>query len=259
MKRYHSLMLMAGLVIVAQLACNFPGMSNADESIAATLTLMARQTLVVELEAQQTALAPTLTPNPSLTPLPATATEQPRLIDQASTYLQCQKTDMPGEGDFFLPGVDWKGVRTNADILQNWPPGLGQEYVEQTGRVEGGWIWFERGLALKQLPLYIGCDVVRYTTAHGAKRAVTDYNTAAAFPDENTLVDTSVAVGDASVVTHEKYVDNGVTYYLYRIEFSYLNFLVVVSGEDTVDDMHLDVLQQVAQTMLAKLEAAPRE
>jgi hypothetical protein len=49
------------------------------------------------------------------------------------------KSDLPQEGEYFLPGPSWTSPSHNSEVVAIRTVEEGQKYLEETGRIDGWW------------------------------------------------------------------------------------------------------------------------
>jgi hypothetical protein len=134
--------------------------------------------------AQTERARPTATTIPTNTMMPtATATATPfpsptpdtRIIDADPRDLLLEKSDLPADGKYVLPGPRWISPLTNAEIVASWTVEEGQAYLAETGRIDGWWVAYRQGSNQVVMPQEVYDNAVIYTYAEGAQLIVTKY------------------------------------------------------------------------------------
>src|SRR5262245_7678052 len=91
-------------------------------------------TAIAQTQAAQPTATWTLTytaspaPTPSETPAPS-PTPDTRVIDINPKELLLGKSNLPPEGEYFVPGPSWTSPATNSEIVSEWTVQEGQEYL----------------------------------------------------------------------------------------------------------------------------------
>lgn len=209
---------------------------------------------------------PTATPEPTLTPSPEptdTPTETPtstpdlRVIAVESDKFLLQKGDLPSEARYLLPNSGWISPHHNSEIISGWGQAEGLAYLEETGRIDGWWVYYRRGTDTVRAPQEIYHNIIQYKTAEGAQLTVSKYNYADR-SDNYDLMDVELNLGDFALAMIAKEIQpNGRTRVWIRIEMAYRNYASVVHGYGWEEDVELDYVIMVQELILNKLMDAP--
>jgi hypothetical protein len=201
--------------------------------------------------------APTATPEPSPTPLPS-PTPDLRVIDTDPRNLLLIREDLPPEAKYFLPNSTWISPHRNSEVVSGWGVEEGRTYLEQTGRIDGWWVSFERGTSTVNSPEEIYDNVVLYRTAEGAMLVMEEFSSCKNPDNEYSLVDPAPAIGDATnACVHKEMQSSGENRVTYRIEFVTRNVYHAVVGWGWEREVKGDYIADVARVLLAKVEQAP--
>lgn len=214
---------------------------------------------------------PTDTPTLTFTPLPtltftATATLTPtpdlRVIDTDPKLLLMTVEDLPSEGKYFLPNSQWISPHRNSEVVSGWGIEEGRKYLEETGRVDGWWVYYKRGTKTVNLPDEVSDNVVLYKTAAGARLLIDKYSDCR---DPKNIRDYGYVelqdapqVGDASIWCQWKEMQpNGKYLVKIFLEFTYKNVFHGIDGFGWENEVLPETLEEIANNLLAKLEVAP--
>lgn len=197
---------------------------------------------------------PTATPTSTVTPSP---TPDIRVIDINPEDLLLKRDDLPAEAGYYLPNSGWISPHRNFEIVGAWGAEKGKAYIERTGRVDGWWVTYNRGSTVVIAPQQIYDNVVLYKSQQGALTVLTEYGTCTKSEDF-TLVESAPVFGDSSsTCIWRQMQSNGKNRIEYRIEFVYRNVFHGVSGWGWESEVRPEYIEQIAQTLLAKLQALP--
>jgi hypothetical protein len=242
----------------------------------ATLDPNAVQTAIAQTAAAnptETSPPPTETPEPTKTPtltetatsIPtSTATETPsptpdlRVIDADPYTFLLTKEDLPEDANYYLPNSSWISPHRNSEVVGGWGVEEGRLYLEETGRVDGWWVSYNRGSNTVIAPQEIYDNVVMYRTADGAQLTINEHSSCDD-PDTSYLeLETDLVIGDITrVCIDRKMQSSGENREWYRIEFVYRNYFHGIEAWGWEKDIRPEYVEAVARTLLAKLEAAP--
>lgn len=241
-------------ILILLSAC---GPSEADIAEAIAETEAAKPTETFAPEPTATA---TFTPEPTATNTPEPSpTPDSRIIQEESRSFLCEKDDMPADGKYYLPGAGWISPHKNEEIISDWGREEGLAYIEETGRIEGWWVYYARGSSTNTLPEEMFCNIVRYETSAGAQLSASKYG----YDDYSTdsdyqMLDLTENLGDNSFAfVYKEMQSNGKNQVWVSVVFVYRNYYLKVRGWGWEDDVQLEDLIIVAQNILAKLEEAP--
>jgi hypothetical protein len=200
----------------------------------------------------------TPTPTPTSTPTPtASPTPDLRIIADTSDNFMLQADDLPPDGKYFLPNSQWISPHHNSEIVSAWGREDGLAYLEETGRIDGWWVYYARGTRTVRAPEEIFHNIIQYESHDGARVAVVDYNYVAQGDSEWDLINSDIDLGDVSVALISKEMQsNGKFWVWITIDTSFRNYVSRISGSGWEDDVSLDYVIQIAQIALTKLENA---
>ena len=168
-----------------------------------------------------------------------------------------QAEDLPQDAKYFLPGSQWISPHHNSEIISDMGREEGLEYLEKSGRIDGWWVYFNRGTRTVRAPEIIFHNIIQYKSAEGAQWSVEEHNYAAQGDPGWDYINQEITLGDVSVaVIHKEMQSNGKYRVSIAIDSSYRNYLSRVAGLGSEDDVSLDYIMQVAQVALEMLEAA---
>jgi len=223
------------------------------------------ETAISLTEAARPTLTPTLvwtnTPVPTFTPTPTTEpspTPDLRVIDADPYTFLMTKDDLPKDARYYLPNSGWISPHRNSEIISGWGVEEGREYLAATGRVDGWFVYYDRGTQTVIAPQEMYDNVVMYKTAEGAALIMDKYSTCADPDKDYVEQDIDFKIGDMThVCTWREMQSSGENRMVIRIEFTYRNYYHAVSGWGWEDEVNLEYVEGVARTLLTKLEAAP--
>jgi hypothetical protein len=257
--------------------------------IALTITSCAIGTPTIDPSFVQTAIAQTAEANPTVTatqmptetttppPTPTenatakptdTPTDTPsptpdlRVIDADPYTFLLKAEDLPKDANYYLPNSSWISPHRNYEVVGGWGVDEGRAYLAATGRVDGWWGYYERGTRTVIAPEQIGDNPVLFRTTEGAQILITQYGTCVN-PNRDTNVtwapiQTDLKIGDmTNVCMTREMQSSGENRVTMIVEFTYRNVSHQLSGWGWEDEVTLEYLSAIAQTLLAKLEAMP--
>jgi len=249
------------LVITVLAGCTAaPSESSIQTAIAQTKAAEATATPLPSSTPQPTAthtqtVAPSETPTPTHT---ASPTSDIRIIDADPVEFQLEKSDLPREGQYYLPNEMWAGPYTNAEVMASWTVEEGKAYLADTGRITGYMTAFARGNTTVNMPEEVQCNVVKFKTVEGAQKVITKYpryirNTN---KDWKTL-DTKIEFGDiSSVESYEETSPSGGKTIWYVLNFTYRNYGVECIGYGQKDDVPHQFVEDMTRKVFNKLKGA---
>ncbi len=266
-------LLLAGIL----LACSITTQKQPEGMTQAEIQAAIDQTMAVRLALSVTAtLPPPPTTAPTATPLPptaipdtpttpptdtptVTATPDVRVILADPSQFQLKKDDLPWRGEYTIPGQDWSGPYTNDELIAAWDdPAMARQYLQESGRITGYETYFKLGNPASGLPKEVGCSLVQFNTAEGARMAITDYS----FTNRDTgegwvTVGVTLPLGDVNIAEYlEKMDEGGAMVYEYWVETAYRNMLVECVAWGTRTTVTPAFVEEITQKVLAKVQAA---
>ena len=261
-----------GLLVLFLASCTTVPSEGAVQTAIAETAAVA-QSAITDTPTPTATSAPTETPTPeptaSSTPTPtetltATLTETPtatpdlRVILTESGEFLLGKGDLPVESQYYLPGPGWISPHHNDEILSGWGIEEGRAYLEKTGRIDGWWVYYERGSLAITAPEQIFHNIIQYKTAEGAQLTIADFNDALRNPENGwQFVDEDVDLGDLSLVIINKEIQSNGKYRVWlMLQTSYRNYVSNLAGYGWEDEVRLEFLIEIQQVILNKLAAA---
>jgi len=220
-------------------------------------------TATASTQTQTGQLTATLTLTETITPVPTPSETPPptpdtRVIDIDPQKLLLKKSDLPPEGEYFLPGPDWTSPATNSEIISEWTDQEGQDYLAETGRIHGWVISFKRGNSRILIPDEIYDNVVVYSSAEGARIVVTKYQDRILRNGEFGEEIDVIQIGDTTRAFMQKdTTPGGETNVKIRVAFRYRNIFhaIVIWGSD--QEATLDFAVDIATALLEQLQELP--
>lgn len=165
---------------------------------------------------------------------------------------------LPKEGKYYLPASDWISPHRNSEVVSGWGVEAGRTYLAKTGRVDGWFVYYERGTIKFLGPEEVYDNVVLYKTSEGAFLVMTEFSTCAKGEAGFVLQETDLQIGDLTnvCILHEMQ-SSGVNREWYRIEFSYRNYYHTIEIYGWEYEIDPEFAKSVALSLLAELENAP--
>ena len=216
---------------------------------------------VIQTDGVQTRTATptyTITPQPTFTstlmlvPIPS-STPDVRVIKTDIRKFLLQQTDLPLEGRYYLPSSSSSSPHHNYEIIQDVGQAFGDQYINETGRMDGWYANYARGGGDSSLPVEILNSVVAFGSVEGARvymeRYVQGFNLAAGY----VTMETDLEIGDSTAVFEKK---DGETVN-YVIEFSCRNFIQRIVGIGLKADADKKLIVDIAYLLLNRLQNAP--
>jgi hypothetical protein len=207
----------------------------------------------------QTAIAQTQIANPTLTIAPTvtitfTALPSPsptpdlQIISIEPKEFLLAIDALPGEGKYYLPNVNWISPHRNSEIIQDRGAEAGEKYINETGRVDGWFVYYKSGTSNKPVPDTIYDNVILFNSIEGPRVYMEEY---AGGEDDYTERTTDLKIGDITKVFEKNESGNiSVT-----IEFSYRNYVHRVAGLD-MNGASEKVIEDIARELLEDLQNA---
>ena len=203
---------------------------------------------------------PTDTPTPTETPTPtATLTPTPdlRVITETSDNFLLKASDLPQDAKYYLPNSNWMSPHHNSEIISGWGREEGLEYLEESGRIDGWWVYFKRGTRTVRAPEQIYHNIIQYKTSEGAIWTLENFNQVARGESGWEYIDEEINLGDVGIAMISKEMQSNGKYEVFiYVEVAYRNYLSIVSGFGWEDDVTLEYVMDIAQIAIDKLEAA---
>lgn len=198
----------------------------------------------------------------------STATQAPLVDSDHSTWVIQDENlarflpeirELPREALYSIPNEKWVSPHYNQEVIWDWGAEKANPYLQKTGRLMGWETSFLRGADDIYSPEQLFCEIISYQTVEGARIALKEFNAVEVFPEDGWKYENSdISLGDHTVVMKRvKQNTGGVEEVWYRIEFSYRNFLGLVTGYGFPEDIKPEIVSNVAGIMLSKMQVAP--
>ena len=134
----------------------------------------------------------------------------------------------------------------------------GRKYLEETGRVDGWIVYYARGTNTVTAPQEVYDNVVLYQSAEGAQLLTAKYGNCEDPEKDWVKLNIDFKIGDTtSACIIREMQSSGKNRVNILIEFTYKNIAHTVSGWGWENEVSIEYVKAVAETLLAKLEAAP--
>ena len=214
-------------------------------------------------QTEQAASTSTSTPEPSSTPtLTPSRTPSPtpdlRVIDVDPEKLLLTRHDIPIDGQYYIPDSTWKTPHRNSEIISGWGAEEGQEYLEETERVDGWLQWLARGTSRVVAPEQIYHNVILYSSIEGARRASIDEYSICLDMDEDLVVITSLSqIGEDSWVCKEQVMEASGPRVTLVIEYRYRNVKHVIYIWGWAYEVTQSFLEEIAQNLIIRMDSLP--
>jgi len=232
------------LILLLISACGQSGQTVQPEQTAIPTFVLPK--IVAYTKTLVPALTPSITPTPTLmkagSPIPDI-----KLILTDPLDLLLEINDLPLAGNYYLPNAGLSPLR-NSEILQNLGAEKGEEYINETGRVDGWIVSFQRGSNTASLPEEVKDSVVFYESVEGAQLSIEKYWNLNRSPDIRQILGPPT-VGDLSLA-FSLTKGNRVEYVYY---FSYRNYVHTLELKGIESGVTLDLVEQLAGKLFAKL------
>ncbi len=194
-------------------------------------------------QAIQTAIAQTqvsMSPTPDL-----------RIIKTDPGELMLFLSDLPGQGIFAPPGSGEIGNADNSQIIQEMGPDSGNQYIKETGRMDGWWVDYHQRGNNGQYPKEVYDNVIMFQTAAGAQLALTKYSDN--INQGYTEIQDAQHVGDLS----RTFIKKDAQDVWYDIDFTYRNYAHIIECAGPANQVQPQFVEGIADTLLNKLKSAP--
>jgi hypothetical protein len=191
-------------------------------------------------------LTPTFTPSPSPTP-------DLRVIKAEPKEFLLTAKDLPAEGKYYLPAAGWISPHHNIEIIQDMGAEKGKAYINETGRIDGWWVYYRRGTKRVLLPFEVYDNVIMYQSASGAEIFLNKYEGDNMLSGGFIELESAIKIGENSR-TFVKKKDGNINY---NITFSYRNYVHRISGYGLEAEVDSEFVENVANLLLKKLIDAP--
>jgi hypothetical protein len=203
----------------------------------------------------------TTTPNYAPTLFPPTSTYTPtpdlRVIDMDPRNFLLEKTELPIEPNYYIPGSNWMSPHRNYEVINELGEEFGGDYIDQTGRLDGWVVTYRKGLSRVLAPIEIYHNIIKYKDSQGALLAVREFNLGIRDSSFNYL-DSGEELGDLTVVLLAEEVNAfGEVILTYRIETAYRNFVSIIMMVGEKDEIQYEFVENIAYKIINLLEDAP--
>jgi len=200
---------------------------------------------------------PTLVPTDTPTPEPS-PTPDLRVIDIDPYQILLKKSDCNPDGRYFLPNEGWISPHRNSEVIAGWTVEKGLEYLAETGRIDGWYVYYARGNSNILLPKEVSDNVILFSTISGANLLVNKYEDRMVkefFYDE---IKDPPQIGDLTRAWIKKEINSGgTTEAWYAITFSYRNIIHSISVYGFDKEVKLEDAEYLAKNLLTQLEQIP--
>ena len=139
-------------------------------------------------------------------------------------------------------------------IIQSWGAEKGQEYLDETKRIDGWVIYFKRTKSGAILPEQIFCNPVQFESTTGAEIAYTNYNNVAQNKPGWELLQDDLGLGDQSRAVI--YKEDGSNTTAIFVDFLYRNYSIRIASIGNEREAKLETTMSVAQNVLERMKRA---
>lgn len=196
---------------------------------------------------------PTLTPKPTFTP-PPSPTPDLRVIKTDSEKLILTTLDLPKDAEYYVPKIIsyFSYPDRNSNVIQRMGSEVGKNFIEETGRVDGWYVTYDRGNGAGKYPEEILDHITVFQRASGAELYITKYIESFIY-EGYTPVEGAPVIGDMSrTYTYKKDTQIG-----YLIVFSYKNVVHDLAEFGVESEVRPDFIENLADILLTKLRDEP--
>ena len=190
-------------------------------------------------------IPPTITVAPTATFLP-TSTPDLSIITADPQIFLIEHEDLPIVGNYNLPRNGLSPYR-NSEIINLMGTEKGEEYIQETGRLDGWTVTFERGIRIQTIPQVIIDTVSQFETIEGAKLSIN--RDADNLSTNYREILSPVTIGDFS--RGFSFSRNNAVSYTYY--FSYRNYVHVLEIRGSESEVSLDFVDDISNKLLEKL------
>ena len=133
------------------------------------------------------------------------------------------------------------------------------KYLEETGRIDGWWVYFIRARNVNHTPDQISHGIAQYQTHEGAYVTVKEYNYVDHENDAGwKFFHQELDLGDFSLAFYLKQMQPNGKYKIWiTIDTSYRNYVSRVGGYGWEELVTMEYMLDIANRALSKLEAVP--
>jgi hypothetical protein len=188
---------------------------------------------------------PTETQAPTATPLPTSTPDLSVITADPEIFLLAPE-DLPIVGKYNLPKGGLSPYR-NSEIIQRLGTEKGEAYIQETGRLDGWTVIYERGVRVQTIPQVITDNVSMFQTIEGAQLSIkNDVGNLSTNYREILLPNTT---GDFSRgFSYSRNNSVNIVYY-----FSYKNYVHVLEFSGSENEVTLGFVDEIANKLLEKL------
>lgn len=191
---------------------------------------------------------PTETQAPTATPIPTSTPDLSIITGDPKNFL-LELEDLPIVGKYYLP-KDGLSPYRNSEIIQRLGTEKGEKYIQETSRLDGWIVTYERGVRIQTIPQVIIDNISTFQTIEGAQLSINnDVGTLSSNYKEIVLPGT---LGDFS--RGFSYSRNNSVNYVYY--FSYKNYVHILEFRGTENEVTLGFVDEIANKLLDKLVIA---
>ena len=251
------------LLVICLAACN----NQASESQIQTAIAQTQLVQVTETPLPTNTFQPSTTPTTTDTPTPVptdTQTPEPsptpdlRVFDIDPYQLLLKKSDCNPDGRYYLPNEFWISPHKNSEVVAGWTVTKGQEYLAETGRIDGWWVYYDRGNSNVLLPQQVYDNVILYSSVEGAQIVIKKYESRRVNEEFFDEIENPPSVGDITRAFVKKETNSsGVTEVVYMLTFSYRNIVHSLAVLGYEKETTLKDAEYLARNLLAQLEQLP--
>lgn len=186
---------------------------------------------------------------------PPTFTPQPdlgeRVIAAEPLAFVLSPDTMPSGTNYHLADRESSSPYRNAEIIQQYQNGVGEEFIRATGRVDGWSVHYKRGANDMLIPEDLYDDVVMFQSAQGAQTYMESY--ADYFLNATWNEGTPPSkIGDATRL----FIKSKGVYVSYLLQFSYRNYVHSLTAYGLRAEVDPAFMDMVAATLLRDLQSA---
>jgi hypothetical protein len=211
---------------------------------------------------------------PEITPTPSKAEEisgKNSTSTQQAVGEKCQidtnnlrslipsKDDLPAEA-MYRVCPDCESRITNEELVWAWGGTKANEYTNATGRVTGWGIKYTRGTLEYYAPLYLTLEVHAFDSVEGAFLAVSQYNPAYLFPDDNWVIKSKVLdqSNNRISIIKSKFDRGGTETVEFLEAFSMCNLVGIIKAEGWPEDIVVAILDDATNKLYANIQKLDR-
>jgi hypothetical protein len=150
-------------------------------------------------------------------------------------------------------------IVTNQEIIWSWGKAKADRYIDETGRINGWSIQYERGSLEVYAPEVLTLSVQIYNNSAGASLMIKNFNAMQVFPEQGWVQEQCRVdlIRDCIYLKKTRLDHGGHEIVISRLYFSYHNLVGVVTGEGWPEDVVPEILEATAHKMYQKMSASP--